>query len=542
MGNNKSVLEMTYKEARVFFLKPNSYFNATLPEYINLRPMLVSAKKSLSSKTGGVKQLNDIIGNQMIDDKPRKIILKDFSDLNYTILVNKDGDYSWRPLQMIHPILYVDLVNTITESTNWEKITQRFKYFKEKSTVENQEKINCYSIPLESANKRASDTAETVLNWWENIEQGSLKESVHYHYCLHTDIADYYPSIYTHSIPWALHGKKESKEKNFDFSMIGNVIDKKVRDLQHGQTNGIPQGSVLMDLIGELLLGYIDSKLVEKLTNIGIIDYKILRYRDDYRIFSNVKDELELIAKVLTEVLYENGLKLNSKKTFFSEDIVTDSIKESKWYWEAVRSKIRHSIKVGDSMVINYSLTIQKHLWEIYSLSLKFPNSGMLKKALAEFNNERMNSLKNKLEDLEPIIGILSNIMINNPTCLEYCVIAIGKLLKKCENKDLANDIIESILKKFKLKSNTEFAEIWLQRLSIMHGDKHEFQSELAKKVNQRTNNGLESILFNSEWLDKNSKEIFKEDIIDEKKLNEMRSEIKTSEVDLFAPYGGKHD
>ncbi len=41
-------------------------------------------------------------------------ILRDFNNVNYKLITNKDGKYSWRPFQLIHPALYVNLVNNIT--------------------------------------------------------------------------------------------------------------------------------------------------------------------------------------------------------------------------------------------------------------------------------------------------------------------------------------------------------------------------------------------------------------------------------------------
>jgi hypothetical protein len=34
--------------------------------------------------------------------------------------------------------------------------------------------------------------------------------------------------------------------------------------MRHGQTNGIPQGSVLMDFIAEMVLGYADTLITKK--------------------------------------------------------------------------------------------------------------------------------------------------------------------------------------------------------------------------------------------------------------------------------------
>ncbi len=60
-------------------------------------------------------------------------------------------------------------------------------------------------------------------------------------YLLRTDISRFYPSVYTHSIPWAIHGKEYSKQHRFDKN-LGNQLDKLVQSCQYGQTNGIPIG------------------------------------------------------------------------------------------------------------------------------------------------------------------------------------------------------------------------------------------------------------------------------------------------------------
>jgi hypothetical protein len=46
---------------------------------------------------------------------------------------------------------------------------------------------------------------------------------------------------------------------------------------------------VLMDFIAEMVLGYIDERLSQCLDK--KMDYRIIRYRDDYRIFTNSKKE-----------------------------------------------------------------------------------------------------------------------------------------------------------------------------------------------------------------------------------------------------------
>ena len=60
-----------------------------------------------------------------------------------------------------------------------------------------------------------------------------------------------------------------------------------------------------MDFIAEMVLCYSDVLLTQKLQNIDRTEYRILRYRDDYRIFVNSPQIGEEILKNLTEVLIE---------------------------------------------------------------------------------------------------------------------------------------------------------------------------------------------------------------------------------------------
>ena len=139
----------------------------------------------------------------------------DFDDVNHLIMNNKDGMYAWRPLELVHPALYVSLVNAITEKDNWKHIIKRFRRFGRNP------KIRCLSIPVESLTKQ-KDRAEQITSWWIGVEQRSLELTLDYELLVQTDIVDCYPAFYTHSISWALHGKKKAKKNRSDQTMIGN--------------------------------------------------------------------------------------------------------------------------------------------------------------------------------------------------------------------------------------------------------------------------------------------------------------------------------
>ena len=528
---------MTKKQAREFFLKETSYCNLQFPDYITFQPTLNIFKKALMTKQGKCKDIDTIIKEE--------VFLGDLEGLNYTIYINKDGKYSWRPITLVHPLPYIDLVNYLTGHTDdkedhWNLLKQRFNDFRRNK------KIQCFSIPGESKLKGKTDEGVTILNWWKQIEQQSISKSLEYTYCFFTDIADFYPSIYTHSLCWAIHGKKNTK-KNLEKSKnwYGGQVDKKLQRLQNNQTNGIPQGSALMDFIAEIILGYLDLKLMERLEEKNIVEYSILRYRDDYRIFSNDKNELEEIAKSLQEVLQILNLKLNSSKTKFSENIILDSIKADKLYWEPKRFALRNSYLNKDKDK-RATITIQKHLWQIKELADQFPNSGMLKKSLTELYEERIRFLDVVQEDLEVLVSILVNIMLENPNVIPHCTTIISKLYENVDNEIRLNTI-NKVLSKFKDKPNTEHVEIWLQRLLVLTSDSDEITSNTCRLFESRftkhvANPGAFPIntIFPIDWIEEtkihfvSTQDLNSLELVDKDKLEEMMNQVLDDEINIF--------
>ena len=340
----RSVLELSASEARNFFLKSGSYCKMDLPAYFVFDELL------------------RFIGEKIKNRKPsdfydlKELRSKNSDELNYSIFSNKDGKYAWQRLQLINPFLYVSLAYEITEEDHWEAIKERFQVFSRNG------KIECTSYPVESFTEQ-SDKAEQVSFWREKLQQRSLSLALDYEYLIHTDISDCYGSTYTHSIAWALHGKDEAQREREDRGMTGNVIDSRIRDMRGSQTNGIPQGAVLMDFVAEMVLGYVDSRLSERIDDEKVEDYRILRYRDDYRIFTNNPKDGERILKLLTEELIYLGLKLNSSKTLVTDEVIRESIKPDKFFWIGQKQKEKN---------------FQKQLLIIHDLAMRFPNSGSL--------------------------------------------------------------------------------------------------------------------------------------------------------------------
>ncbi len=152
------ITEMNAKKAQDFFLKNESYCNFKLPNYFDFEPLLHKMSKFFNSKNNVLK---DIIDKKELES----------CDVNHVLQTSKDGHYAWRPMTLIHPVLYVNLVIEITKEGNWQLLIKEFEKFSKNK------KINCMSVPVESTNSKTykSDTACTLNRWWKQVEQLSIK-------------------------------------------------------------------------------------------------------------------------------------------------------------------------------------------------------------------------------------------------------------------------------------------------------------------------------------------------------------------------------
>lgn len=488
----RSILSMSSETAKKYLLKSESFSNIDLPIYYNFNNVIDNILKLTE-------------GKNMKDFYNEQIRPKDLDDVNYTIVKNKNGRFDWRPIELMHPFLYIELVQVITSKENWKFIKNRFKQFR------NNERIRCYSIPGESATKK-HDKKSNIYNWINNIEQRSIMLGLKYKYMAKTDISNCYSSVYTHSISWALYTKEEAKKKENrnDKKKLGNIIDELLRNMNYNQTNGIPQGSVLTDFIAEIILGYADELLSERLSKFDL-DYQIIRYRDDYRIFANSELELNKILKVLTEVLFELNFKLNVAKTEITDNIIKNSMKKDKY-------ELLY-------LYINPKLNLEQKMLIIKQISDNYTSDSRIKYLMTNLYEKEIKDLKRKPRYYAEIISIIVDIMYNKPGLYNISMAILSELLKKL-SKNEKEYFLDLIVQKFKNTPNTEYLNIWLQRLTIIDTKEKDYDCDICKKVYDR-----KTKIWNSSWLNIDIKEEY---IIDLKALKNISNVISSEEVDRF--------
>ena len=250
------IIKCKCNEAKEFFMSEESYLTLKLPKYYSFQAILDNSLEILNKNKYEELTDKNKLGNGEIG--PRS-----FEGVNYSILNNKKDNFDWRRIELIHPIIYTELVKNICTQKNWSSLQKRFNELTSNKLIE-----SC-SMPLNTHGKKAS-----IQNWWNHFEQRIISKSLDYKYMAILDIQNCYPSIYTHSVAWAIHGKDNAKKRRKDKQLLGNKIDKLLQDMNNGQTNGIPTGSVLMDFIAELVLGYSDEQLSERLSNSNIDYFK----------------------------------------------------------------------------------------------------------------------------------------------------------------------------------------------------------------------------------------------------------------------------
>ena len=492
----KKILDMTPERAKKYFMKNTSYFGLELPKYFDFTDLLKKVDKKIQGKN-----LTDFYKNAKLMSPDK------YDNVNYKFYHNKDGKYAWRMFQLIHPAVYLYLVNMITSEDNWNFIKNKFNDYKQDA------KIICCSDLVESSS-RDKDKGAIINRWWNELEQNSIKLSLEYEYIGITDIVDCYGSIYTHSIAWALHGRNSAKGNKEDMTLLGNKIDKTIRNMCYGQTNGIPQGSTLMDFIAEIVLGYGDTLISNRLEEENINNYKILRYRDDYRVFSNNRDELNEILKIISEELATLNMRLNTQKTLTSDDVISNSIKRDKL--ESIDFKYDDDI------------SLQKNLLQIRNFSLQFPNSGRVITLLNNIYKNEIENKENKPFDNRAIISIIIDIMYNNTKSYYVCVAILSKLLSFEKKKD-RESIISLIENKFSKIPNTDYLSIWLQRITITYKPKRNYNSIICKKLYK---SNIE--LWNSDWLNFDIDESL---IVNEKELKKTTQIVPSEELKIFDEY-----
>ena len=152
------------------------------------------------------------------------------------------------------------------------------------------------------------------VSGFDELDMERVLRSSASRFVLKADLSRFYHTLYTHSIPWALHTKETAKAKKKDKTLFGNLIDEAVRNTQDQQTIGIPVGPDTSDLISELLGVALDLELISAKP-----DLAGLRFVDDYYLYFATRSEAESALAELHRVAGYFAVEINPLKTMIRE-------------------------------------------------------------------------------------------------------------------------------------------------------------------------------------------------------------------------------
>jgi hypothetical protein len=182
--------------------------------------------------------------------------------------------------------------------------------------------VTSYSFPVPVNKKRPGRvghlrSGRMIYEFISMTDADLATVAYKYTHLVRTDIKNFYPSIYTHSIAWALHGKSTIRKGGNRFdnkTFVGNRLDKLFQNANDGCTNGLPIGPVVSDIVAEIIASAVDRTL-SKVLKRASVPFEAVRFKDDYRILVSSPEDAKRVVKVLQAALKNYNLELNDEKT-----------------------------------------------------------------------------------------------------------------------------------------------------------------------------------------------------------------------------------
>jgi len=291
------------------------------------------------------------VARKIAEHEDKRNGCKGFDQIEYRLTrFNTAG----RWLSIPHPLPHAKLCLKLTE--HWEKFA-----WIQKNTHSNIKP------------QRYEDGRAIVMNGYSDSSEKTgrhLSHSFGKRYVVHADVSNFFPSLYSHAIPWALVGFKEAKDKSGKkhHDEWFNQIDACVRHTRRDETQGVAIGPATSNILGEIILGKVDEALAKSL------DGEFSRYIDDYSYYCDSEEDAKNFLHSLECELAKFKLHLNVKKTTI-EKLPQPNV--GPWV-----------IELGQSMPFDKEKEVS--LFDVYRyldfaqvLSAKYPEGSVLKYAVS---------------------------------------------------------------------------------------------------------------------------------------------------------------
>lgn len=219
-----------------------------------------------------------------------------------------------RMLGVIHPINYALLSEHI--SNRWDDIQEHL-------TKSNQ---SIFPVVHDIGSRSGRRAIKSSSFTEREIRLTKLRSE--YPMVVQLDINRFYGSIYTHSLPWALLGKKDAlalhASKSLESTWWGE-LDRLARSCENNQTIGLPIGPDTSRILSEIILARIDLNLSDE------CDTSFFHLIDDYYFGAPTREACDKITAIFEKCIRDFELRSRDDKTALL--LPVDNVSED-WEWK----------------------------------------------------------------------------------------------------------------------------------------------------------------------------------------------------------------
>lgn len=265
-----------------------------------------------------LKELPPVFTSVSLGQDPQNFVLPAANPTNQTKCVTYSipkGRFSRRNLHVPHPLGFIQLVQHLAHPphelimhTHNTRCATSMSFVRENHNIQN---------------AISNDERRAIINRYPTLQRAKRAAILAAHdklFLVKIDISQYYPSIYTHTLTWALLGRDRAKqlhrmgnarqaEVDYPIYRFADELDRLIRLTQENQSVGIPIGPDTSHVISELIGCYFDQRLDAEFPGL-----RAFRYFDDYEIYVDGEEMAQEVFRFAQEILAEFQLSISEAK------------------------------------------------------------------------------------------------------------------------------------------------------------------------------------------------------------------------------------
>jgi len=256
-----------------------------------------------------------------------------------------------------------------------------------------------------------------VIPSLSNLSNEASKKLRYSPIIVRADVSQFFPSIYTHVLSWAAHGRKESKfdQKPESKKNYFNNLDRFIQGCQSSETRGLAIGPDAFRIVAEFLAAEIDKRVHEEM---GERLVGAARHVDDYFIGVLEESDARYALSILRQCLGEYRLQINDSKTK-----ITNGLEPLNEVWAQRLRRRAAQIEAWDPFHSKGDLALELINFSA-QLAHEQKTDSPVKIVLRALDEARIYNQSSRWKLLEPY---LQRICFHHAHCIDYVFLLVVK-------------------------------------------------------------------------------------------------------------------